>query len=269
MALTDNERIQEIVLLIGDKVAQVGKKTWITLGLTLVLFVPAYYVFKFGFVALMMQSYKSPAIVYTEVVHAPIQVLEKKIFALPNNTYSGYVKLRNTEIEWGVNAQTYTVEFKTFGGTSLAKATRSTYLLPAKDKIIVLPRFSPGSKPDEIVFTLGETHYTHKPQIDFTLDLERKSLMNPSSGLVISAGVKNNTAFTLKRVDLPVLVYDNQNQVIAVNFTYINDVLSGETRTFQYLWPASVPGAVNAEILPEINVFDSNNFEVPAPVTPF
>ncbi len=268
MPLSDNEQLQEIALVTQDKLSQVDKKFWYALGITIIAFIPAYYLFKFLFVTAMTQSYRGPEIIYTAVVKEPIQVVEKKIFKLPNNTYSGYVKLNNINLEWGVSAQTYTAEFKTYGGTSLTKFSRTTYILPAKEKIIVLPRFSADRPPDEIIFTLGETIFIHKPEIEFNPDLERITLNNNPGGLIVSAGIKNNTAFTLKHIDLPVVVFDNQNQVVAVNFTYINDVLSGETRTFQYSWPQAVAGATRAEISPEINIFDRNVFAIPESVSP-
>lgn len=268
MPLSDNERLQEMALVTQEKLSGVSKKLWYALGITIIAFIPAYYLFKFAFVAVMTQSHRVPEIIYSAAVKEPIQVVEKKIFKLPNNTYSGYVKLNNINLEWGVSAQTYTAEFRTFGGTSLSKFSRATYILPAKEKIIVLPRFSADRTPDEIVFTLGETNFIHKPEIDFNPDLERITLSNNPSGLVVSAGIKNDTAYTLKHIDLPVLVFDNQNQVMAVNFTYINDVLSGETRTFQYSWPEAVAGVTRAEISPEINIFDRTVFTIPDPVSP-
>ena len=70
--------------------------------------------------------------------------------------------------------------------------------------------------------------------------------------------MKNFSAFTIRQINLPVVVYDNKNNIVAVNFTYLNDVKSGETRTFQYTWPAAIAGAVRAEVMPEVNIFDRN-----------
>jgi hypothetical protein len=226
--------------------------------------IPAYYLFKIGFVAIFMQSYDSPKIIYTDAVKEPLQVLDKKIFTLPNGTYSGYVKINNINLEWGVASQPYTAVFRTYGGTVLTKVTGSTFILPSKEKVIIFSRFSAAQNPDELIFTLGETHFTHKPEIDFNPDLERITLTHNPSTLTVYAGIKNNTAFTLKEIDLPVVVFNNRNEVVGVNFTFINDVLSGETRTFQYTWPLDLPDAQRAEINPEINIFDRNIFEVPS-----
>ncbi len=268
MALSDNDRLQEMALVASENVARVGKNWWYALAIAIVAVVPAYYLFKFGFVSLLMKSYSQPAIIYTEAKKEPLQVMESKIIPLSNGTYSSYIRIRNINLEWGAKTQHYTAEYKTLGGTVVKKIEGTIFVLPAKEKIIVFRSFSSDEKPDKIEVTLDETHFIHKPEIDFNPELERTTLLNPPGGMSVYAGIKNNTAFTLKEIILPVLVYNNQNQIVAVNYTTINDVRSGETRTFQYSWPSGVTGAVRAEIYPEINIFDSDVFQVPQGVSP-
>jgi hypothetical protein len=190
----------------------------------------------------------------------PLQILEKKIFALPNNTYAGYVKIKNANLEWGVAEQHYTFAFKTFGGTTLSTATRSTFILPGSEKLIVLPSFSAASAPNELDFTLDQTHFIHRPQTTADFEVQRTTVTNAADGLVVASAFKNLTPFTITQVDVPVAVYNSANEIVAVNFTYLNDVKSAETRTFQYSWPGPVTGAVRAEINPEVDIFDPGIF---------
>ena len=50
MLLTDNDRLQELFLVIGDMFAPVSKKLWYSLLITFVAIIPAYYLIKAGFV---------------------------------------------------------------------------------------------------------------------------------------------------------------------------------------------------------------------------
>ncbi|MEJ0021942.1 MAG: hypothetical protein WDN47_05235 [Candidatus Doudnabacteria bacterium] len=269
MALTDNDRIQELFLVVGDKLAPVNKKWWYALVIFLIVLIPFYYLAKYSFVQLIMSGYHAPEIVYTAGIQESLQIIDKKIFILAPNTYSGYVKIKNINLEWGVPSQDYTAEFKTLGGTSIAKISDSTFILPASEKLIVFPRFTSQTKPDEIDVTLGETQFIQKPDVTVNYELQRVNLQNNPAGFSMTAGIKNTMAFTVGQIDLPVAVYDSNNNIVAVNFTTINDVLSGETRTFTYSWPGAVAGAVRAEINPEINIFDRNIFSQPAGVSPF
>ncbi|OGE73726.1 MAG: hypothetical protein A3I07_04295 [Candidatus Doudnabacteria bacterium RIFCSPLOWO2_02_FULL_42_9] len=268
MALNDNERIQEVVLMAQEKTQAVGTKVWYALGITIVAMVPAYYLLKFGFISIMMQTHREPQVIYSDEDKQPLEVLESKIFTLAPNTYAGYVKIRNIEYEWGVRRQEYTAEFKTVGGTVLTRVDGSTFILPSSDKIIVFSRFTHEQTPQEIVFRLGETKFSHAPEINVDLDIQRTEITHPASGTIVYAGVKNNSPYTLKRVDLPVILYGNNNQVLGVGSTIINDLVSNETRTFQYSWPSRLQGVVRAEISYEVNVFDREIFGLPPESSP-
>jgi hypothetical protein len=262
MALEDNERLQELILVTEDKLSLVNKKWWYVLLAAVALAGPLYYGAKSGFIKLGLKNYETPQIIHTGAVKQPLTVTAKGIFDLGNNNYSAFVKIKNIEFDWGVAGQKYTAEFKTLGGTSVTKVDGVTFILPSREKLIVFSKFNSPQKPEQILFSLDETHFIHRPQIDFSYELERVNINNANTGMVVSAGIKNLTPFKIRQVNLPVAVYDAKNQIVAVNFHYINDLLSGETRTFQYSWPKSVPGAVRAEISPEVNIFDKDVFVI-------
>lgn len=269
MSFEENPRVQEWFLMIGDRATQVSRAWWYALGISLVAVIPAYYIFKTIFVQSFTASHRVPAIIYTEVQKQPLEVMEKKIFKLGPNSYSGFVRIKNINLEWGIAQQDYTAEFKTIGGTSLTKVTGSTFILPAAEKLLVFSRFTSESEPQELDFTLGQSKFIRKPDITAPYELERVSFTNDSKGAVVSAGIKNLSPFVIREVNLPVVVYDNNNQVVGVNSTYINQLVSGENRTFQYTWPSSLPGAVRAEIIPEVNIFDRSIFSTDSGISPF
>lgn len=269
MALTDNERIQEAFLIAGDKLAAVSRAWWIALAATVILVVPAYFVIKSSFITVLLAGYDGPRVIYNAKTKEPLQILEKKIFSFPNNAYAGYIKIRNVNLEWGVRSQDYTAQFKTLGGTEVTKVMGSTFILPASEKLIVFTRFTADQAPQEMAVSLGESHFIHKPDISVDLETERTNIQNSSNGLIVTSAVRNLSAFTIKQINLPVAIYDNRNQIIAVNYTNLNDVLSGETRSFQYSWPIAIAGAVRAEINPEVNIFDPNVLTTQAGTSPF
>ncbi|MBX4191585.1 MAG: hypothetical protein KW804_02170 [Candidatus Doudnabacteria bacterium] len=262
MALEDNERLQEAILLTQDKLSLVDRKWWYALVATIVLAIPIYYVAKNGFIQLSLSSYQAPKIIHESAVKEPLNVTGKGVFDLGNNNYSAYIKIKNIEYDWGVAGQKYTAEFKTSGGSSITKVDGVTFVLPAREKLIVFSKFHSDRQPEQMVVNLEPTNFIHKPQLDFNYEIERININNANTGLIVSAGIKNLTPFRIRKVDLPVAVYNGKNEVIAVNYTYINDLLSGETRTFQFFWPKPVAGAVRAEILPEVNIFDKDVFVV-------
>jgi hypothetical protein len=268
----DNERLQEIFLMIGDKLAPVRKFWWYALAIGLLAAIPSYYLLKYVFVGVTMASYRAPKIIYAPVVQEPLQLIDQQIFSFPapvGDTYSGYIKIKNINLEWGVADQSYTAEFKTYGGTLVTKITGKTFILPASEKMIIFSRFSSKQKPDVLEVTLDKSHFIFKPDVSFTYQLDRVNFQNNPDGLVISAGIKNLSPFTVSEINLPVAVYNNRNEIVGVNFTYINAVASGETRTFQYAWPMRIPDAARAEILPEVNIFNRSLFSTSPGASPF
>lgn len=255
--------------MLGDKAASVRRGWWYALLAVVILLIPGYFLLKSAFVNLLVAGYDGPALVQQAQNKQPLQVLEKKIFALGNNAYSGYVKIKNINLEWGVAEQSYTAEFKTYGGTILQKYDRNTFILPASEKLIVLPSFTSDKKPDDLDFSLSSTHFIRKPDVAPNFDLERTIVQNTAAGLAVSSAIRNMTPFTVKEIDLPVAVFNSKNEIVAVNFTYLNEIKSSETRTFRYTWPQQVAGAIRAEINPEMNIFDRNVFESQPGVSPF
>lgn len=267
--LNKNDRLQEMGLVAGDVIISVTSRWWYALGIGIVLIIPVYYLFKFIFVQSLTATHNPPEIVYTAAIKQPLEVLDQKVFSLGGNSYSGYAKVKNLNLEWGVASQGYTAEFKTLGGTLVTRVTGSTFVLPSSEKLIVFARFTSDEKPDSIIVTLDESRFMRKPELALSVELERTNLSMSGGETSVSAGIRNLSAFTINQINLPVALYDNQNRIVGVNTTYVSVVKSGETRTFRYTWPGFVPGAVRAEITPELNVFDRALLSTDEGISPF
>ncbi|OGE88033.1 MAG: hypothetical protein A3J07_01885 [Candidatus Doudnabacteria bacterium RIFCSPLOWO2_02_FULL_49_13] len=269
MALNKNERLQEWGLIAGDLLTETGRGWWYALIITIVAIIPMFYTAKFLLTRAIVSSYHPPQVIYTEAVTVPLSVMDQKIFSLGQNAYSGYIRIKNVNLEWGTPAQRYTVEFKTLGGTLINRIAGAVFILPASEKLVVFSRFTSQQKPETIQVTLEATEFLRKPALSLTVELERVSFKTGNDATLVSAGIRNLSAFTINQINLPVALYNAKNEVVGVNFTYLNQVRSGETRTFQYVWASPVTGAVRAEIVPEINIFDRNILSTDAGISPF
>jgi hypothetical protein len=269
MDIEKNDRVQEWGLIAGDAFVTMSRWWWYGLTLGIVLAIPAYFLFKFLFIQVIVASHNPPEIIYTSVIKQPLEIIDQKVFSLGENSYSGYVKIRNINLEWGTPSQSYNAEFKTLGGTLVTRVNGSAYILPASEKLIVFSRFTAETQPEVLAVTLDETRFIHKPDLSLPVELERINLVNSNEGTTVSAGIRNLSPFTINQISLPVALYNAQNQVVGVSSTFISVVRSGETRTFQYTWPSTVSGAIRAEITPELNIFDRNIISTDEGVSPF
>ncbi len=269
MALSKNDRLEEWGLMAGDLIVETGKWWWYGLGIAIIATIPVYYAAKYSFTKAIMATYHPPQVIYTERVKQPLEVIDQKIFSLGQNAYSGYIRIKNVNLEWGVPSQAYVVEFKTLGGTLINRIAGTTFVLPASEKLVVFTRFTSPQKPDTITATLEATKFLRKPEININTELERVNLKTTADSTIVSAGIRNLSAFTINQINLPVALFNSKNEIVGVNFYSISKVLSGETRTFQYVWTSPVSSAARAEILPEINVFDRNILSTDQGISPF
>jgi hypothetical protein len=179
------------------------------------------------------------------------------IFDLGEGDFAGFVKIRNPNLDRGVPELSYNIKFKTVGGTLVSEVSGKTFVLPSSEKILSFPRFSSDRKPELVEFTFTEPRFIYKPELEpANLEVERIQIERDGRNLYVNAGIKNLSAFTIKQIYLPVLLYDSNNAIVGVNSTVVNDVKSLEIRTFRFVWPANIPQAARAEINPEINIFD-------------
>ena len=260
----DNEKLEELSIVIQDRIRSVSKGWWYALAIMLLACIPLYYILQSSFTSVIVSSHKYPAFIYQVAQKQPLQVLDKQVFQLTDNTYSGFIKLQNTNLEYGVADQPYTAVFLTTGGTEVTRVAGSVYVLPSSEKLVVFPKFTASSTPTDIQLSLGETKFIHAP-LDKSapnLEIQRLSLQQADNQFVVSASVTNKTAFTITQVGLPVLLYDKSNTIVGASYTNINDLLYQETRSFQFSWPTN-PQAVRAEILPEVDIFQNGIYVLP------
>lgn len=259
MSLFESERQEELFLLIGDHFRAMNRKLMTIFLVVLALAVPSYFIAKMIFAKTIASAYRPPVVLPLQAARTPVEVLEKKIVRINSNTYSGFVKLANANLNWGVPDQGYKVRVLSKAGTVLSEFSAKTYILPASQKVVALPRFSADMEPHELEFTLETSKFIGKRDLpEIKLEVQRTQLKVENGALIVSAVVINRSPFKVSKIDLPVILYDVKNGAVAANFTNVNEVLSGETRSFQYFWPNKIDGAVRAEIRPEVNYFLPN-----------
>jgi len=268
---TSQERLQELAIVVSDRLRTLNRRWWYAIGIVFVLCFPLYFSLRAAFTAGFVASHKFPAYTQPDETKIPLSLGDVKIFDLGNGNYSGYARIKNSSnLEWGVPNQVYTGIFSS-NGTEIRRVSDTTYILPASTKIIYFSRFTSSTKPTSLSIQLANSNFLRKPNniSDPKFTIERNDMQVVNGQLVINASIRNDSPFTINRVDLPVLVYDSNNNVIAANYTNINDLKYQETRSFQFAWPNNPSNPIRDEILPEINLFDPNVYALPPGTSPF
>jgi hypothetical protein len=269
MDLQQNDRMEEWFLILGDWFRETPKSWFYAAVGVMVIAIPLYMFVNLMFERILVGAISPIKVNYQEITKQPLQIVEKKIFVLGDGTYSGYVKLKNTNSDWGVPEQSYNFSFKA-GGNSVLSSSASTFILPFSEKNIVFPRFSANMAPTELEFNLGETVYIRPPTLPtLSLEIQRRSFDSMVNQSAVNAVIVNRTPFKISRVDLPVLLFNSAGQVIGANYTNINDLDSAESRSFQYIWYNRINNVARVEIIPELNVYNRDIFVTGPGQNPF
>lgn len=261
MPLFNNDRFEELALMAQDRLSTLDQRWWKALGLVVLASIPLFFIFKYSFSAVFIKNYQPPVVMTERPEPEPLQVIDRMTLNLNAGSYAGFIRIRNINLERGVPELLYNIKFKTLGGTLVAEVSGKTFVLPASEKILAFPKFTSDKKPELVEFNFSEPKFLYKPQLpNANLEVERIQIERENDNLYVNAGVKNLSAFTIKQIYLPVLLYDNVNKIVGVNSTVVNEVTSSEVRTFRFVWPNNIPQAVRAEINPEINIFEKGIF---------
>src|SRR3989344_800500 len=79
-------------------------------------------------------------------------------------------------------------------------------------------------------------------------------------GSELEAIVFNDSDFDFDTVDVAVMLYDEQGNVVGVNSTVVNTLLSRTERYFKVIWPQPITGVSRTEVEVSTNLFKNSNF---------
>jgi hypothetical protein len=271
MSWKDNERVEEILLIIGDS-WQGNNRRWVY-GLigVLLLVLPVFFATKISFLNFWAAGYQPPKLL-AQIARTPLEEAEHVFIKISEENYTGYIKLKNPNLDWGIPKFTYRIEVFDNQDRFLSSATQTVFVLPASEKYLIIPRFNAKNPPSSLKLHILESQFVLKPgEFPYiNLDFQRRQIQPTRNDTTIVTGVlKNTSAFSITQVDLLALIYNDQSQIVGISYTNINDVLSEELRSFQLVWPASLEEAVHVELMSEVNMFAKDILRTQKPVIPF
>jgi hypothetical protein len=200
---------------------------------------------------------------------SPIKIIDHWLFNIKNNDYDFLAKVTNPNTEYGSPSVEYELIFFNSAGTQVSKKTGSFYILPGQTKYIVdLPlKFQePVSRVEFIIKSVdwqklaplaaqGVSLIVKNYENTYT-QIQQPGVFSKAEGRVL-----NDSDFDLDKVDVIVILFDENNVPLAANRTIINTFLSGTTRGFEVAWPLPFSGNVaRVDAEANTNIFENSNF---------
>lgn len=154
----------------------------------------------------------------------------KEIKSAKGSAFSDYiVELANLSDKFGAENIKY----------SFGKSQGETYLLPLEKKFVIA--VGENCKLSESEFKFGDILWVEFSNTESSgliaqskkYDAEDKE----TGGSSVSAIILNKSKYDFSNVDVSVIIYDFDGNPVAVNYSQINTLLSGEERLAKVFWP--------------------------------
>ncbi len=179
--------------------------------------------------------------------------------------YDFLAEVRNPNPDFGATDVSYKLDLFGRSGELIAMKTGSINLLPGQTRyeiispIIVDKEIS--SAEFKIIDAAWERLKEFIPQSLFLVKNQEYAFLPLDLGSRLKATLSNNSNFDFDRVDVHVILFNEDNDVLAVSRTDIRTFLAKTDRFFEVKWSPRFSGSVGRmEINAYTNVFKNENF---------
>lgn len=197
-----------------------------------------------------------------------IRILKIKAVRAADNSYDFLAQVENPNREYGASKFTYQFEAFDQSGNSIQKIEGSKFILPSETKYIIETPITLTSAPTKITFgvqnAIWEKLSDSSDYSDVGLEIFNKKYNEalPGSNFFSEAigTMTNRSNYDYDRIEIIVVLYDSNNNIINFARTEQKTVLSGMEREFRVFWKNSFKKATRWEMEAYTNVFQNENF---------
>jgi len=178
-------------------------------------------------------------------------------------------KVTNSNLYWGVVEFKYDFIARDSGNAAVIERNGTSYLLPNSYDYIIISSLKTDKTPVKAELNIikeGQKWASVDSKYnDLSLSLpfrEKIYIAKDANGFpAVSAILTNATTYDFDKIDVKVVLYDVNNEPIAVNVSDRRTMRSGEEQLFRMFWNAALSKEVfNINFIATTNIFDSQNF---------
>lgn len=196
----------------------------------------------------------------------PLDVLFQKLIEVKPGDYDFVAQINNPNSLFGASLVRYDLNLVgSKGGGTLLDKSGTFYVLPGQTRFVIVPGIRIADGAVDISIDITQVAWEKVESFEnISFPVQRKNYTVIARNGVFSeleAVVLNNSDFDFDKIDIGVVLFDENNEIIAVNQTDIRTFISRTERYFKVNWPSELPTAVarwNIEVL--TNVLENSNF---------
>jgi len=240
-------------------------KTWFYIFLgVLVLCIPLYSILQKKFAETLINAYVPPALNRDVLQAKPLEVGKTTALRVGSGLYSAVAQVVNPNAHLVVRSFTYEFSFKGAGGEILKTVAGESFMGQGGSRFVLQPAVTLSAAPQSVSISITNTRFTTViPELlpKFEI-LQQKSGNSEEGKFFVEAVVKNPYSFSVRKINVQVLVFDQANRnILAVNQSVLSDLLPLESRYFQVMWPVAQSALFTAktgqiQVIAEVNPAD-------------
>jgi hypothetical protein len=193
----------------------------------------------------------------------PLNVMSQKLIEVRPGDYDFVAQINNPNSLFGASLVRYSLDLAE-GGTILDK-NGTFYVLPGQTRFVIVPGILIANGVVDASIDIKEIEWQKVETFDdISFSIQRKSnyVVAGQDGISteFEAVILNNSDFDFDKVEVGVILFDDNGGIVAVNRTDIRTFLSREERYFKVSWPFELPEIIKQDIEVITNVFENANF---------
>lgn len=277
MSLKENLQIQTGGAVVGAQEGVFKLKNWflslanwqrVLLILLFIVMIPGYFAVRYGLELVLVRQYGQNALVAQPAYTDPEPVGKSKVNLINNSigTTSAYALIKNPNLDLAAPELRYTFKFYNSNDLQIQSSSGVVYLLPDQQRWLVVPRIEslePIARGELVIEDPSWQKRLTVPEVELRMTEPYTHEQENPLATVTEGSVINNSPYSLKQVSLVLVLYGENNQVLAVTSREEFTLQPYERRAYIIQWPGINRSRISRIGLEAYtNVLDETNLTV-------
>jgi len=262
--------IQEAEAYAQKTISQFPRPLVWLIVLALLAVIPAYYISRSVSQKIWLARYQQGAIVAKPSFANPKapKISDVTLTTSGSGNFAAVVQVSNQNLDLSVNNVPYAFTFYNAQKQQIYQYQGTLFLLPNQTKYVTAPTFTPSGQIAFADFQLPQTLPWQKrlniPAVNLSTSLPQTFEQFSPLAFVAQGDFVNNSPYTLSKVRLTFVLFDQNQKIIGVSQRDESTVAPFERRAYKQLWPNMTAGNLSrVDVTADTNTLDPSNLSAP------
>jgi len=164
-----------------------------------------------------------------------------RLFKIREGEYSVIAQIDNPAANSVARDVPYTFSLRNKSGETVTTRSGKTFIPARKTFVVFEGTIETSASPDSVFFQFDqEPNWQKSSYIEPNLVISNKELINIDSLPRMNATVQNPNIIDVNNVTLSALIYDDDENVVQVSQTYIENIKAGQSANIAFTWPQPI-----------------------------